>query len=451
MNVTGNLSFQAGSFYDVEVTPTTSDMTQVSGATSIQGGTVRVTADGTAYNPLTTHVIIRSEGGVSGAFAGVTSNLAFLTPELEYTPTLVNLVLRRNDIFFSAVAQNPNQLAVANALQEQGVGSVLSDSLLVQSAEGARTAFNSLAGEIHASTGTSVIAQDHGARRSVLDAGKFAAEGLSVWGAGTIGHSDFDANARVGHERLATERSGYFTGISFAQNGFHANVAAGQSDADGRVRSRLSGAGVKTDYVGADIGYASVDGIQVQAGALFGWQSIDTSRQVLFPGFSEAERLKQDGASRQVFAELGYAMVNSDAFRLETYVGYSHIRSKIDAGVEVGGAAALSIAQSTRDVNYLDLGLRAQSNYDVGGATLSPNIAVTWERAWGDRAGRSIAAFGNGSPFAIAGAGLPKDALQISGGLKLDLGAVRLGVGYDGTIARRHVDHAAKANISVRF
>lgn len=451
LNVAGNLTFQAGSFYDVEATPTTSDRTLVSGVTTIQGGTVRVTASGTAYNPRTTHMILNSAGGVNGAFAAVTSNLAFLTPSLEYTPTLVNLVLRRNDISFAAVAQNPNQLAVANAVQAQGLGSILSDALLGQSADGARAAFNALAGEVYASTGTAVIAQNHAARRSVLEAGKYAADGLAVWGTGTIGHSDFDANVGLGHDKLVAERSGYFTGISFAANGFNASVAAGQSDSDNRVRSRISGAAVKTDYVGADIGYASDDGINVQAGALFGWHDIDTSRQVVFPGFSEAERLQQDGSSRQLFAELGYAMVDSDALNLEAFAGYSNIRSKIDGGIENGGAAALSIAQSTRDVNYVDVGVRAQANYDLIGAKLSPHVSMAWERAWGDMSGASLAAFGKGTPFAIAGVGLPKDALQIGGGLKVDIGAVSFGIGYDGTIARRRVDHAARANISIKF
>jgi uncharacterized protein with beta-barrel porin domain len=137
--------------------------------------------------------------------------------------------------------------------------------------------------------------------------------------------------------------------------------------------------------------------------------------------------------------------------KLETYFGYSNIRNKIDAGTETGGAAALSIAQSTRNVNYLDLGLRAQSRYDALGAKLSPHVSVAWERAWGDVAGTSLAGFGKGRPFAIAGAGLPKDALQIAGGLKVDLGGVSFGVGYDGTVASRYVDHAAKANISIKF
>ena len=86
------------------------------------------------------------------------------------------------------------------------------------------------------------------------------------------------------------------------------------------------------------------------------------------------------------------------------------------------------------------------------GATLSPNVSVTWERAWGDVAGRSIAGFGKGTPFVITGAGIAKDALQISGGLNVALNeGVSFGVGYDGTVARSQVDHAARVNISIQF
>lgn len=452
LKVAGNLSFEAGSFYDVEVTPTTSDLTLVSGSTILRGGTVRVTADGTAYNPRTDHIIINSAGGVSGEFAGVTSNLAFLTPDLEYTPTLVKLVLRRNDVSFTEVAQNPNQLAVANAVRGQGLGSILNDALLSQSVNGARAAFNALSGEIYSSVGTSVIAQGHASRRTLIEAGKSAADGLAIWGTGTIGSSAYDSNARLGHEKYVAERSGYFTGFSFAAKGFHVGVAAGQSDSDSRVRSRISGSAVKTDYVGGDIGYTTDDGLNVQAGVLFGWHDIETSRQVIFTGFNEANRSKQSGRTEQYFAELGYAFIDSDALKLESFFGYSNIRSKTGAALEVGGVAALSVAQSTREVNYLDLGLRAQSHHSVHGATLSPHAAVTWERAWGDVAGTSISRLGNGTPFAIAGAGISKDALQISGGLNVDLDqGVSFGVGYDGTVARSQVDHSAKVNISIKF
>ncbi len=43
------------------------------------GGTVQVLAASGAYNPRTTYAILTAAGGVSGQFAGITSNMAFLS------------------------------------------------------------------------------------------------------------------------------------------------------------------------------------------------------------------------------------------------------------------------------------------------------------------------------------------------------------------------------------
>ena len=122
LTVNGNLSFAPGSIYQVEITPTAADSTSVTGNITIGGGTVQVLATGTAYDPLTRYTILDSIGTVTGTFANVTSNLAFLTPGIEYNPQSVVLVIRRNNINFTAVAANPNQTAVAGAVQSLGSG-----------------------------------------------------------------------------------------------------------------------------------------------------------------------------------------------------------------------------------------------------------------------------------------------------------------------------------------
>ncbi len=43
-----------------------------------------VLAETGEYQPLTTYTILNAGAGVTGKFEGVTSNLAFLSPELSY-------------------------------------------------------------------------------------------------------------------------------------------------------------------------------------------------------------------------------------------------------------------------------------------------------------------------------------------------------------------------------
>src|SRR6185312_12805757 len=121
--------------------------------------TVNVLAQNGAYAPSTKYTILTAEGGGLGGsntFAGVTSNLAFLTPTLTYDAKDVFLTLMTNGTAgggfgFVSAAQTRNQLAVAGALDASPVSSSLVTALLNQTANGARAAFDALSGELFGS------------------------------------------------------------------------------------------------------------------------------------------------------------------------------------------------------------------------------------------------------------------------------------------------------------
>ncbi len=90
LNVANNATFNAGSTYQVQVNAAgQSDLLMISNAATLNGGTVQVLAANGTYAPLTTYTILTALGGVTGTFAGVISNYAFLAPSLEYDPTNV--------------------------------------------------------------------------------------------------------------------------------------------------------------------------------------------------------------------------------------------------------------------------------------------------------------------------------------------------------------------------
>ncbi|MDH3032633.1 autotransporter-associated beta strand repeat-containing protein, partial [Methylobacterium fujisawaense] len=85
LTVAGNATFAAGSTYRVEANAAgQADRIAATGSATLSGGTVQVQAASGAYNPRTTYTILSAAGGVSGQFAGVTANLAFLSPGLRY-------------------------------------------------------------------------------------------------------------------------------------------------------------------------------------------------------------------------------------------------------------------------------------------------------------------------------------------------------------------------------
>ncbi|WP_367198537.1 autotransporter-associated beta strand repeat-containing protein, partial [Amorphus sp. 3PC139-8] len=158
VNVAGDLTFMAGSTYEVETEPggTSADLIHATGIATLAGDVLHIGFDG-AYAPESEYTILTADGGVSGTFDGVSSSFTFLDPLLGYTANSVNLTLRRNDIRFTSVAQTPNQGATASALDGLTYGNPLYDAVVVLNEAAAPAAFDALSGEIHASLKTGLI------------------------------------------------------------------------------------------------------------------------------------------------------------------------------------------------------------------------------------------------------------------------------------------------------
>ncbi|HEJ9108569.1 TPA: S8 family serine peptidase, partial [Serratia marcescens] len=118
LNVAGDVSFEPGSRYAVEVGPNgRSDRIQSGGAATIGGGEVAVTLENSS-NLLTQsevrsllgqqYTILSAQQGVSGQFDAVAPNYLFLGTGLSYQPTGVTLSVGRNGTSFASVAQTPN-------------------------------------------------------------------------------------------------------------------------------------------------------------------------------------------------------------------------------------------------------------------------------------------------------------------------------------------------------
>jgi uncharacterized protein with beta-barrel porin domain len=149
----GTLSFTKGSIYQVEADAAgQSDQIVVNGKALLSGGTVQVLAGEGSYAQKSQYTILTATDGVSGAFTGVLSDLAFLTPTLSYDPGDVYLTLRRNDVDYTSLAQTGNEYAVAAALQGAyfkplaAAGGSILDSVNGLGTAQAPAAFNALSG-----------------------------------------------------------------------------------------------------------------------------------------------------------------------------------------------------------------------------------------------------------------------------------------------------------------
>ena len=140
----------------VEVNPlgTDSDRLYVSGSATLNGGTVAHIGATGNYNTRSTYTILDA-GTLTGAFGAVTSDFAFLNPNLlyDYAAGTVQLELVRNDRDFAAVAQTHNQIATANAIESIGynAGHGVYDAVvqLADDADAIRSSYDQLSGELH--------------------------------------------------------------------------------------------------------------------------------------------------------------------------------------------------------------------------------------------------------------------------------------------------------------
>jgi outer membrane autotransporter protein len=118
LHVNGDFTSEAGSRYEVELNGAgQSDLIAATGTSTLNGGTVFVTADDRSTGAGIDYTILTAAGGVTGTFAGLVENFPFLDHRLVYQPTAVLLQGFRNDAEFSQVALCPNQYQAALGLE----------------------------------------------------------------------------------------------------------------------------------------------------------------------------------------------------------------------------------------------------------------------------------------------------------------------------------------------
>ncbi|HFK4671132.1 TPA: autotransporter outer membrane beta-barrel domain-containing protein, partial [Serratia marcescens] len=310
LNVAGNVSFEPGSRYAVEVGPNgQSDRIQSSGSATIGGGEVAVTLENSP-NLLTQsevrsllgqqYTILSAQQGVSGQFDAVAPNYLFLGTGLSYQPTGVTLSVGRNGTSFASVAQTPNERAVAAAADALAAGNPVYESLLGSGTAGeARQAFRQLSGQIHADIASALV-NDSRYLREALNGRLRQAEGLAsssaikadeggAWAQllGAWDHASGDANA-TGYQ---ASTYGVLVGLdSAAADDWRLGVATGYT------RTSLHGGyGSKADsdnYHLAAYGDKQFGALALRGGAGYTWHRIDTKRSVNYGMQSDRDTAK---------------------------------------------------------------------------------------------------------------------------------------------------------------
>ncbi len=461
LNVAGNLTLAQGSVYQLNASSDgRSDQLRASGVAALQGGSVSVLASGN-FQPSTSYSILTANGGVSGQFAGATTDMAFLQPFLTYSPQNVTLRLQRNDVRFQDIAQTPNQRAAAGAVAALGTGPLYTPVVQLNAAA-ARSAFDSLSGEVHASLKSAAFEDSRFVRNASLGrlreafdtpAGTAtdapAASGSGVWAQAfdAWGSTDSDGNAS------SVERStrGIFLGADTrVGDDWRLGVLGGYSHSRLTPDDRTSWAKSDTYHVGV-YGGKQWGQLGLRAGATYSAGEADTRRDIAFPGFGGQTAAKYDINTTQAFGELGWKMPTANG-SLEPFAGLAHVKLSTDGFTESGGAAALSGGNGSTHTTYSTLGLRGTSNAGMPNNQTRLRGLVGWRHAFGDVTPTSTLALAGQPGFTVAGVPIARNALVLEGGIDFAVGRnLTMGVSYVGQASSQVSDHGIKASLLWKF
>lgn len=475
LTVAGNFTNASTGALNLVITPSVASSLAVGGTANL-GGTLNV-VNLAPYAGPTTYTLLTASGGVNGTFSSTNlENLAFLNTALNYSPNQVALAVSRNNVSYASVAATGNQHGVAAALDSGAAvgGAAVQNALLNSDAAGARAAFDSLSGEIHASMASAMLEDSRYIRDAVNERlrqpGCYREDDprnslapsenrLSSAGChgemvgwmrvlGTWGHMGGDSNTA----KLDRNLGGFLLGTDKqVDDAWRVGVAAGYTRSDLDAKRRNSSADVDSYHLMAYTAYQQ-EAFAARMGVAYSWNDIESKRDVAVGG--EGQRLKADYKARsaQVFGEVGYT-IETRSVVVEPFAGLAYVNYDSDTFKEKGGSAALR-GDADQDVTFSTLGVRIGQTITLGnGAKITPRGSIGWRHAFGDTKPDADLSFINGGgSFSTQGVSIAKDSAVVEAGLDYQISQNgKLGLGYSGQLSRNDKDHAMTISFSLGF
>ena len=471
----GSVTFDQNSFFDVGV-----DAAGVSERMTVIGnadlaGTVRISAASVQANAdfATPYTILSADSISAGSdFDGVTTDLAFLTPDVSVNGTQVILSLARNDVGFASAGVSQNQQAAAAAVTPLGIGNPIYDAFLWLTAAQAQDALDQLSGESNAAAGTwaiqsanlvgnlatSRIDQAFGALGDSADsASNYAGEGLlpasatddnGLWGQvyGARGFVD------AGNGTAASDS--YSGGVAGGLDGMLGDWRLGilmHIGTTGTDVGALNSSTTSTDYGLGVYGGTQWGATQFSIGGIATLHDTRGQREVGIPGFADTLSADYLSATTQAFAELSHEF-DFGAFSVTPFGSVAQVSHSTQAYTETGGAAALTTAADRIDATFATIGAGIDRQFVVDDdKLLTASASLGWRHAFADQSAITNA-FSTGTSFSVVGAPVASDLVVLEAGVTLDISATaNFDLTYDGQIGDGAQTHAIKAIYSNGF
>ncbi|WP_316231906.1 autotransporter domain-containing protein [Bradyrhizobium sp. SZCCHNR1051] len=418
MAITGNLAFQSGAQYLVQVNPSTASFAAVTGTATLGGAAVTATFANGSYISKQ-YTILTATGGISGTFGGITNtNLpAGFTSTLSYDG---------NDVFLNlsmgTPAGNINQQNVSNALTNyfNTNGSIpvvftgLTPTGLTQisgetSTGSQQTTFNAMTqfmgvmtdpfvagrGDSGSAPGGAIgYAEEtlaYASKRNPNDAlaaiytkapaAPVARPGWSVWAAGFGGSQTTDGNTALGSNNTTSNLYGTAVGADYRFSPF--TIAGFSMAGGGTTFSVANGGSGRSDLFQAGAFVRHNIGAGYISGALaYGWQNITTNRTVTVAGVDQL-RANFDANTFAGRLEGGYRFVSPwMGFGITPYAAAQFTTFSLPGYAEnaVSGANTFALRFGSQNVTDTrsELGLRTDKSYAVSDGVFTLRSRFAW-------------------------------------------------------------------------
>ncbi len=467
LTVNGNLAFQSGAIYLVQVTPTAAASTNVGGTATLGGATVNAAfANGNYISKQ--YTILTAAGGVSGTFASINNtNLpqnfsdtlsydathAYLNLTLGFAPapkyggglsinqqnvanTLVNYFNTTGGI--QTVFGTLTPIGLTQASGELGTGSqqttfnamnlfmgLLADPFMNRGGgAGALPGAPGYAEEGEASTYAATKTTDAFAMFTKAPPVPFVPH-WNVWAAGFGGSQSTGGNAIVGSNDTTSSVYGTAVGADYLVS---PNTVAGFAIAGGGTNFSVvnSGSG-RSDLFQAGVYLRHFEGpAYVSAALAYGWQDITTNRSVSAAGIDQlraefnanAWSGRLEGGYRFVAPWIGgvgitpYAAGQFTSFELPAYA---------EQAISGLPTFALSYARKSVTDPRSELGLRTDKSFAVQDGILTLRTRFAWAHDYSSS--RAVAATFQalpGTSFVVNGAAQASDSALTTASLEMN-------------------------------
>jgi len=483
ITVNGNLFFNVGSRYQVEVSPSLGSRTNViNGGVATLGGNLSVIAYPGGYAPSRTFVVLNAPGGIVGAFEGATSNYAFLQPALSRDTNNIFLTLTPGG--FARGGQTPNQTAVGTAL-DRSVASASGDwanvvsALALMTSGQAPAVFEQLSGQNYSGFSTSAVqtaqlfmtnfAQQAGGGQTAGGGRIALAEACDVacdatapprWGAwgGALGGVGTVAGDASGHG-VSFNIGGFAAGLDRRFDpSFLAGVTVGYASST-QYTQGMDGRGVaNTMQAGL---YGTYDPGSLYVSGLAGYAHSDNQmiRPIAVPGLGPRTAIGQTYVD-QFFGQLegGYRIgLGGPADAFVTPFARLQGSTATQAGFTETGANSLNLSVAPQTTNSLRsvFGGRLGAGFDMGWREkLALTLQLGWSHEYADTSRPVNASFAGApaSPFTVAGATAPRDGAVVGLAANTAIAeATSVYLRYDGEVAGGNTSHILSGGVRITW